>query len=145
VKKSSIDPVYQSKGLDRVDCTDRLSIRKASDWHTHFCNIPSKSVPYDSDEHVSPPLYVYSLWLYDISINFISSSLTTVDAGPVLSLVSKLLLIDQLPKVLVLHLKRFSLGQFVRKNSKHVDFSPTLNMKNYCSTNCKVCCTYCSW
>ncbi|XP_065906735.1 ubiquitin carboxyl-terminal hydrolase 45-like isoform X2 [Dysidea avara] len=60
-----------------------------------------------------------------------------IDDGPVLSLVSKLLLIDQLPQLLVLHLKRFSLGQYVRKNSKHVDFPVTLNMRKYCTVNCQ--------
>ena len=70
------------------------------------------------------------------------SSLTPVDDGPVLSLVSKLLLIDQLPQLLVLHLKRFSLGQYVRKNSKHVDFPVTLNMRKYCTVNCQVCCLF---
>ena len=60
------------------------------------------------------------------------------DSEPILSPVSKLLLINKLPPVLVLHVKRFSIGYTITKSSKHVKFSLDLNMKKYCTEQCKV-------
>ena len=52
--------------------------------------------------------------------------------------VSKLLLLHELPKILVLHLKRFKLGATVTKNNCHIDFPFELDVAPYCSDNCKV-------
>ena len=50
--------------------------------------------------------------------------------------VSKQILIHQLPPVLILHLKRFSIGHTVTKDNQHVSFSPVLNMAPFCTTDC---------
>ena len=55
-------------------------------------------------------------------------------------LVSKLLLIDELPPVLIFHMKRFLLGIPVRKNNLHIDFPDSLNMAPYCTESCEVSC-----
>ena len=57
--------------------------------------------------------------------------------GEVLSLVCKQLLIHQLPQVLILHMKRFTVGPYVvTKNKAHVSFPPMLNMAPYSSDAC---------
>ncbi|XP_065908487.1 ubiquitin carboxyl-terminal hydrolase 45-like isoform X3 [Dysidea avara] len=53
-------------------------------------------------------------------------------------LVSKQLLIHELPQALILHMKRFLLGIPVRKNNLHIDFPGNLDMAPYCTTNCEV-------
>ncbi|XP_065906353.1 serine/threonine-protein kinase TAO3-like isoform X2 [Dysidea avara] len=50
--------------------------------------------------------------------------------------VSKQMLIHQLPPVLILHMKRFSIGRTVTKDNQHVSFSPVLNMVPFCTTEC---------
>ena len=57
--------------------------------------------------------------------------------GEVFSLVCKQLLLHQLPQVLILHLKRFTVGPYtVTKNKAHVSFPPMLNMAPYSSNAC---------
>ena len=48
-------------------------------------------------------------------------------------LVSKQLLIHELPPILVLHMKRFHLGLRVTKNNNHTDFPDTLNVSSFCT------------
>ena len=48
-------------------------------------------------------------------------------------LVSKQLLIHELPRILILHMKRFHLGLRVTKNNNHVTFPDTLNVAPFCS------------
>jgi len=50
--------------------------------------------------------------------------------------VSKSLIIHQLPKVLVLHIKRFHLEPVVRKDDDYVSFTKVLDMAPYCTTDC---------
>ena len=54
-----------------------------------------------------------------------------------LCLVTKQILIHKLPQVLILHFKRFKIDSYiVSKDSRHVTFSPVLNMAPYCSNKC---------
>ena len=54
--------------------------------------------------------------------------------------VSKSLVIQELPKILVLHIKRFYLEPVVRKDNEYVSFTKILNMAPYCTTDCiQVC------
>ena len=54
-----------------------------------------------------------------------------------LCLVTKQILIHQLPQVLILHFKRFNIAAYmVTKDSRHVTFSSILNMAPYCSNKC---------
>ena len=48
-------------------------------------------------------------------------------------LVSKQLLIHELPPILILHMKRFHLGQQVTKNNNHIEFPDTLDVAPFCS------------
>ena len=50
--------------------------------------------------------------------------------------VSKSLIIHKLPKVLVLHIKRFHLEPIVRKDNEHISFTKVLDMTPYCTTEC---------
>lgn len=50
--------------------------------------------------------------------------------------VSKSLIIHKLPKILVLHIKRFHLEPVVRKDNDHVSFTKVLDMTPYCTTEC---------
>jgi len=62
----------------------------------------------------------------------------------VLCLVTKQIIIHKLPKVLVLHIKRFIIGDYtVHKDSTHVSFPPILNMAPYCSNTCLEVHNYC--
>ncbi|XP_065920940.1 ubiquitin carboxyl-terminal hydrolase 45-like isoform X2 [Dysidea avara] len=65
-----------------------------------------------------------------------TSSRSSLD-GLALCPVSKLLLIHDLPKVLVLHLKRFKLGIVVTKNNQHVQFPFELNIAPFCTNHCQ--------
>ena len=60
------------------------------------------------------------------------------DAGSeVLTFVCKQLLIHKLPQVLILHLKRFTIGAYtVTKNKAHVSFPQVLDMAPYSSNLC---------
>ena len=59
----------------------------------------------------------------------------------VLCLVAKQMLIHELPPVLILHLKRFSIGPFqVTKNSNYMSFTPMLDVAPYCSNTCLEVC-----
>ena len=52
---------------------------------------------------------------------------------------TKQLLIENVPPVLTLHLKRFlQEGRRLRKNGRHIAFPALLNMAPYCVTDCKV-------
>ena len=62
------------------------------------------------------------------------SSLDDVALCPV----SKLLLLHELPKILVLHLKRFKLGATVTKDNRHINFPFELDVAPYCTNHCKV-------
>ena len=54
-----------------------------------------------------------------------------------LGLVSKQTMITQLHNVLVLHIKRFTIGDVtVTKNNKFLSFSQLLDMAPYCSNEC---------
>ena len=70
--------------------------------------------------------------------------ITACDDTPCLSLVTKQILIHQMPQILILHFKRFNLDTYmVTKETKHVEFSPILNMAPYCSNMClEVCKLY---
>jgi len=57
--------------------------------------------------------------------------------------VSKQILIHQLPPVLILHMKRFSIGYTVTKDNQHVTFAPVLNMAPFCTTECVQVSTIC--
>ena len=73
---------------------------------------------------------------------FIAFKGTTADGGPRLCFVTKQILIHQIPQTLILHFKRFNIDTFVvTKESKHVSFSPLLNMAPYCSDKCLEVCT----
>ena len=48
-------------------------------------------------------------------------------------LVSKQLLIHDLPRILILHMKRFHLGPRVTKNNNQITFSDELNIAPFCS------------
>ena len=63
---------------------------------------------------------------------------SVIDASDqVLSLVCKQLLIHNLPQVLILHMKRFTVGSYaVTKNKAHVSFPPVLDMAPYSSNAC---------
>ena len=60
------------------------------------------------------------------------------DAGSeVLTFACKQLLIHKLPQVLILHLKRFTIGAYtVTKNKAHVSFPQVLDMAPYSSNLC---------
>ncbi|XP_065906360.1 ubiquitin carboxyl-terminal hydrolase 45-like [Dysidea avara] len=64
------------------------------------------------------------------------------DDDVVLCLVAKQIIIHKLPKVLILHIKRFNIGDYmVKKDSTHITFPPILNMAPYCSNTClEECC-----
>ena len=53
-----------------------------------------------------------------------------------LSKVSKQLSITSLPEILVLQIKRFSLGHRVTKYTESISFPLILNMAPYCTNNC---------
>ena len=62
---------------------------------------------------------------------------TTADGEVQLCLVTKQILIHQIPQTLILHFKRFNIDTYmVTKETKHVSFSPILNMAPYCSNKC---------
>ena len=63
------------------------------------------------------------------------------DDGIALCLVSKQIAIHQLPPVVILHLKRFSIEpDGVYKDNQHIKFPFKLNIAPYCTTQCiKVC------
>ena len=51
----------------------------------------------------------------------------------------KQMLVERLPLVLNLHLKRFvQAGRSLRKNGKHISFPPLLDMVPFCRPECKV-------
>lgn len=58
-----------------------------------------------------------------------------------LCLVSKQVAVHQLPPVLILHLKRFTIEpDGIFKDTQHIKFPHKLNMAPYCTTQCvKVC------
>lgn len=58
----------------------------------------------------------------------------TVNIG--LSKVSKQLSIDELPKILVLQIKRFFLGRNVSKYTAVISFPLVLDMAPYCTNTC---------
>ncbi|XP_065906355.1 uncharacterized protein [Dysidea avara] len=59
------------------------------------------------------------------------------DDSPILCLVAKQIMIHKLPKVLVLHIKRFTISDNeVKKDSTHVSFPSILDMAPYCSNTC---------
>ena len=52
-------------------------------------------------------------------------------------LVSKQLMIHQLPPVLILHMKRFKIVfREVSKNSRYIPFPEVLDMATYCTVKC---------
>ena len=52
---------------------------------------------------------------------------------------TKQMLIQVPPKVLTLHLKRFShQGKKLQKNNKHISFPPLLDVMPFCTKNCQV-------
>ena len=52
-------------------------------------------------------------------------------------LVSKQIMIHQLPPVLILHMKRFEIGHAnVTKDSRYVSFPEILDMAPYCTVRC---------
>lgn len=52
---------------------------------------------------------------------------------------TKQMLIQIPPKVLTLHLKRFSHhGKRLKKNNKHISFPPLLDIMPFCTDNCQV-------
>lgn len=53
-------------------------------------------------------------------------------------LVSKQLLFHSLPQILILHIKRFHLGQQVTKNNRHIDFPLDLDLAPFCTKKCQV-------
>ena len=53
-------------------------------------------------------------------------------------LVSKQLLFHSLPQILILHIKRFHLGEQVTKNNRHIDFPLDLDLAPFCTKNCQV-------
>ena len=58
-----------------------------------------------------------------------------------LCLVSKQITVHQLPRVLVLHVKRFTITyDGVFKDSRHISFPFKLNMAPYCTTKCLEVC-----
>ena len=66
------------------------------------------------------------------------------DDDPPLSLVSKQIAVHQLPPVLILHLKRFSIEpDGIFKDTQHIKFPLKLNMAPYCTAQCiEVCNEY---
>ena len=57
--------------------------------------------------------------------------------------VSKQILIHKLSPVLILQMKRFTIGSHnVTKDNQHVSFPRVLNMAPYCTTECLEVCTY---
>ena len=67
----------------------------------------------------------------------LSSLLAGKDDDFALCNVSKSLIIDSPPKILVLHIKRFYLEPAVRKDNEHVSFTKDLDITSYCTTDCK--------
>ena len=53
-------------------------------------------------------------------------------------LVSKQLLFHSLPRILIIHIKRFHLGQQVTKNNRHIDFPLDLDLAPFCTNKCEV-------
>lgn len=52
---------------------------------------------------------------------------------------TKQLLIQRPPRVLTLHLKRFTHhGKSLKKNNRHISFPPLLDMMPFCTEECKV-------
>ena len=79
-------------------------------------------------------------------VSTLAASKSSLD-NLVLCPVSKLLLLHELPKILVLHLKRFKLGSMVTKDNRHIDFPFELDVAPYCTNDCEVlialyACTY---
>lgn len=66
------------------------------------------------------------------------------EASYALCRVSKQLMINQLPPVLILHIKRFEIGHYrVTKDSRHVSFPEILDLAPHCTVDCvKVCILY---
>ena len=57
--------------------------------------------------------------------------------------VSKQILIHKLSPVLILQMKRFTIGRHhVTKDDQHVSFPRVLNMAPYCTTECVEVCVY---
>ena len=67
----------------------------------------------------------------------------TDSSSEILTFVCKQLLIHKLPQVLILHLKRFTIGAYtVTKNKARVTFPPVLDMAPYSSNLCLQVCIY---
>ena len=58
--------------------------------------------------------------------------------GCVECLVSKQLLFHSLPQILILHMKRFHLGQQITKNNRHINFPIDLDLAPFCTKRCQV-------
>ena len=72
---------------------------------------------------------------------FCFHAVTSVDYESALCRVSKQIMIHQLPPVLILHMKRFEIGDNeVIKDNRHITFPEILDMAPYCTTTCiEVC------
>ena len=69
-------------------------------------------------------------------MNFYFHTATDFDDQPVLCLVSKQIMIHQIPPVLILHMKRFEIGDKVTKDDRHISFPEILDMAPYCTAKC---------
>jgi len=59
------------------------------------------------------------------------------DDDVALCLVAKQIIIHKLPKVLILHIKRFIIGEYmVKKDTTYVSFPYILDVAPYCSNTC---------
>lgn len=73
----------------------------------------------------------------DYFLSYIYVYIPTDAGSEVFTLVCKQLLIHKLPQVLILHLKRFTIGAYtVTKNKAHVSFPQVLDMAPYSSNLC---------
>ena len=62
---------------------------------------------------------------------------TVPNDEPILSQVSKQLMIHQLPPILILHMKRFDIGfDVMTKDDRHISFPEILDMAPYCTFEC---------
>ena len=81
---------------------------------------------------------MYNYVVFDSALNNLIGSKSEVAEQHV----SRLILIHHLPPVLMLQLKRFSVGSYgVTKDNENVSFPLVLNMTPYCTNECVQVCT----
>jgi len=86
-----------------------------------------------------PCIYIHS-YMYVCIFNGLITLLVPEGGGDddiALCLVAKQLLVHELPPVLILHFKRFTIDPYqVTKNSNYMSFPPALDVAPYCSEAC---------